>query len=795
MSNAVDPLSLPPEKRDVVCVLGGRSGTSLVARLVNILGVDLGPPEQLMAANAANEKGFFEHTKFVAINDEILARYGAKWPKMVMLPEGWENSPKHDDLRDRALKQIRADFVNSPLWGWKDPRTCATLPFWRRLIPNMRFVICMRNPIDTARSNAQSLKAVIKDARWNWLESMQDTLVQSGVASWIEFIYLMLHHTQGWPRMTLLYEDVMDDTEGEVRRIARFIGRPEGGTDPAILQQVREFKSDKLRHHNTSLGEVLAHPDLPLVAKSVFLSLRTRATLERQSQRAIERGEADPKLEEAMPLDALDKLAEEAMKWKAAAEAHLTQAGAAAQAPPVESPQDTLAKHIHRVVAQHTPSGAKIAVVSHGDEAMLSLDGRSATHFPQRDDGGYIGYHPADSAAAIAHLADAQKRGAAFLLFPQPQLWWLGHYKQLGAHLDSTGQCLWRDEMCAIYSLAPDRATPEFLLREELNRLRKTADEQSQQNQSLKATLDAIRRRWEARVGAGGEDQKGSQPRTLPFDVAKLKQFADVQPVFILGASRTGTTAVAGALEKSLNAFRFLEGHLFHLLPPMLSGIKSSWDNLRCGEGEKDYVRGQDRVDIYQTLNDVITAFNSVYATSAAAAGRSRWLDKTPSHETILAVPILAHMYPQAKFIFMHRHPIKRAISFLKKFENFPEATMQSAIIGWEAAMHFWPQVRGGLREGAWIEIAQPDLQLKTDDVIESLTTLLSLTPQQAQAARNYLLSERPESTASSEDAAEITLDDLDWPAEFKAWCRQTCEATASAWGYRLDRSAVAAGA
>ena len=803
MSN-VDPMSLPPEQREVVCVLGGRSGTSLVARLVNILGVDLGPDKQLMAANAANEKGFFEHTKFVAINDEILSRHGAKWPKLVQLPQGWEDDPKHDDLRERALELIRSDFAKAPLWGWKDPRACATLPFWRKLIPNMRFVLCMRNPIDTAKSNAQSLKAVVKESQWGWLESMQEKLVQFGVASWIEFIYLMLHHTQDRPRMCLLYEDVMDDTDAEIRRMARFIGNPAAGTDPKILKEVREFKSDKLRHHNTSLDEILARPGLPLVAKSVFLSLRARATLERQSQRAIERGEADPKLEEAMPLDALDKLADEAMKWKLGAEAHFKKAAAAKAAVAVEKNEEDekrkLTDHIRRIAVQHTPADANVVVVSHGDDQLLDLGGRRAAHFPQNDDGGYLGYHPADSAAAIAHLADAQKKGAAYLLFPQPQLWWLDHYKELGEHLDKSGQCLWRDEMCAIYCLSADRATPEFLLRDELNRLRKTADEQSQQNQSLKATLEAIRRRWEARVGAGGEERaqpgsNGSQLKPLPFDVSKLQQFPDVQPIFILGASRTGTTAVAGALEKSLNSFRFLEGHLFHLLVPMLSGIKTNWDQLRRGEGERDYVRGQDRVEIYDVLDDVTSAFNDVYTRSAAEASRSRWLDKTPGHETILAVPVLAHLYPNARFIFMHRHPIKRAVSFLKKFENFPEATMESAIISWEASMHLWPQVRETLPAGTWIELQQPDLRLRTDDVMQSLTTLLSLAPPEAKATREYLLNERPESTGSSDDAAEITLDDVDWPADFKAWCRQACESTASAWGYRLSRSAVPAGA
>jgi hypothetical protein len=38
------------------------------------------------------------------------------------------------------------------LWGWKDPATCLTLAFWQTLLPHMRYVICIRNPLDVAIS-------------------------------------------------------------------------------------------------------------------------------------------------------------------------------------------------------------------------------------------------------------------------------------------------------------------------------------------------------------------------------------------------------------------------------------------------------------------------------------------------------------------------------------------------------------------------------------------------------------------------------------------------------------------
>src|SRR5207237_264153 len=37
-------------------------------------------------------------------------------------------------------------------WGWKDPRTSLTIPLWLELVPDLRVVVCLRNPLDVALS-------------------------------------------------------------------------------------------------------------------------------------------------------------------------------------------------------------------------------------------------------------------------------------------------------------------------------------------------------------------------------------------------------------------------------------------------------------------------------------------------------------------------------------------------------------------------------------------------------------------------------------------------------------------
>jgi hypothetical protein len=93
-------------------------------------------------------------------------------------------------------------------------------------------------------------------------------------------------------------------------------------------------------------------------------------------------------------------------------------------------------------------------VVSKGDDELLELNGKKAWHFPQNRDGLYAGYHPADSAEAIAHLEELWAKGGDYLLFPSSAFWWLEHYKEFDQHLKSRYRvALHEEETCKIFAL------------------------------------------------------------------------------------------------------------------------------------------------------------------------------------------------------------------------------------------------------------------------------------------------------------------------------------------------------
>ena len=108
------------------------------------------------------------------------------------------------------------------------------------------------------------------------------------------------------------------------------------------------------------------------------------------------------------------------------------------------------AEQLREEVKAAVPAGATVLVISRGDDALLELNGRRAMHFPQGDDGGWSGHHPADSEEAVGHLETLRERGADYLVVPPTYRWWLDHYDGLRQHLQSRYRAVRFDERAGV---------------------------------------------------------------------------------------------------------------------------------------------------------------------------------------------------------------------------------------------------------------------------------------------------------------------------------------------------------
>ena len=224
----------------IVCVTGmHRSGTSLVGRVANLLGVHFGPEEDFMAPKPDNPAGFWENTLISGLNDDLLGALGGVWSDPPVLGDGWEADGDLDPFREQAealIQEVLAGDDPPALAGWKDPRTSLLLPFWRTVAPIDATIMTIRDPRDVAASLASRDKMDAGDAARLWLRYV--------VAAW----------RADPQRLVVSYDAFCDDPDTEVSRIVKHLGLSEPADD--IKADIDTFVDATLRHfHDDALPE------------------------------------------------------------------------------------------------------------------------------------------------------------------------------------------------------------------------------------------------------------------------------------------------------------------------------------------------------------------------------------------------------------------------------------------------------------------------------------------------------------------------------------------------------------
>ena len=135
-----------------------RSGTSLVTRALQALGVPLG--ENLSnEASPDNAKGHWEDRDVLAFNERLMAALALEWDLIGEGDDALMAAPSLDPLVDEARSLVLSKFAGNECWAFKDPRTARLWPFWRRVfsgdgLAQPHFVWVIRHPQPVALSLA-----------------------------------------------------------------------------------------------------------------------------------------------------------------------------------------------------------------------------------------------------------------------------------------------------------------------------------------------------------------------------------------------------------------------------------------------------------------------------------------------------------------------------------------------------------------------------------------------------------------------------------------------------------------
>jgi GT2 family glycosyltransferase/glycosyltransferase involved in cell wall biosynthesis len=233
-----------------------RSGTSLLTRICNLLGADLGP--DIMPPAPDNPAGFWEHRRIAEIDDRIFGTAGIGWNDPLPLAEGWQHTPETREAAEEITQILTHDFADSPLPSIKDPRLCRLLPLWQGIIEGMgwqpRYLLVARNPIEVERSLA---------AR-NGLPPAQSFLL------WLRYCLESERDTRGQQRVFMTYDQLMKDWRGTLEPAYRKFGLPWPGPQDPVFDEIDRFTNAGLRHHAADFEELSARPHLARFVGRVY---------------------------------------------------------------------------------------------------------------------------------------------------------------------------------------------------------------------------------------------------------------------------------------------------------------------------------------------------------------------------------------------------------------------------------------------------------------------------------------------------------------------------------------------
>jgi hypothetical protein len=343
-----------------ICIAGmHRAGTSMVARLLEGCGLDLGGPTRFAPPAPDNRDGYWEDLRFVAMNDRLLDRLGGAWDNPPTMAPGWEASPDLEAERREAEALVGG---RAEPWGWKDPRTSLTIPFWRRLLPAMKVVVCLRNPLEVADS----------------LRARGYTSERFGLALWEAYHRTLDEAVDDSFALVTHYQSVLADPRAELARLLEFTGqRP----SPAVRDAVLGASSSASRHQRRMSAEVESSA-LSAAGKKLYATLCARSgPVYAEALRREGHAEPAPEQVERAPRGLAEQL-EEVRGVLEAREVELASIKPmlVARTEQVDSVQGVLAARETELSAAHRELASIKAVLAARDEELASVKSALAEH-------------------------------------------------------------------------------------------------------------------------------------------------------------------------------------------------------------------------------------------------------------------------------------------------------------------------------------------------------------------------------------------------------------------------------
>jgi hypothetical protein len=220
----------------LVFVFGmGRSGTSALARALSLCGAAL--PTGLLGADEGNQKGYWEPTDALHLNEDFLKRHGSTWFDPTLRLQS--DVAVSDAERDAYLEQIKAFLRKlrpAPLHIIKEPRITALSDFWFEAARQLGFRPAAAVPVRHPQAVSASLAARYRISP------------ELAAALWLKYNLLAERHSRGLPRVFIEYSNFLLDWRAEVSRIEARLSIDLSVRDEAAIDDFLSPDLQRQRH-------------------------------------------------------------------------------------------------------------------------------------------------------------------------------------------------------------------------------------------------------------------------------------------------------------------------------------------------------------------------------------------------------------------------------------------------------------------------------------------------------------------------------------------------------------------
>jgi hypothetical protein len=193
-----------------------------------------------------------------AINVALYRSFASpkRWHTLAPVPAGELLHPKNALLRLQAIELLRSRLETAEYFGFKDPRMCRLLPFWRNIFEHLQldvsYVIASRNPISVAKSLGKRNNFSLEKSYYLWLDHTLSSVLL----------------TKGAPRVLVDYDLLLADPYKQISRIAIHLGLIKRLDSACLIDFSQNFLDKSLRHTKFDLEDIYHDPTVPAPVKT-----------------------------------------------------------------------------------------------------------------------------------------------------------------------------------------------------------------------------------------------------------------------------------------------------------------------------------------------------------------------------------------------------------------------------------------------------------------------------------------------------------------------------------------------